>query len=72
MDSLEGMIGAWIGENHGTKKALAKAIGCTPETLNKKLNGKSKITIIDARLLADAMGGDTENRFNEICRLAPM
>ena len=67
MKTLEGLVGAYLAESHTTKKSLADYIGCTPETLNSKLAGRSDLTIRDARKLAAAMNRTVE----EICAVAP-
>ena len=71
IESLEGYVGAWLAETHGTKKSLAQSLGYTTTTLNKKLSGKSKLTVIDARKLANKMGDSDGKLFCEICRIAP-
>ncbi|WP_072500542.1 hypothetical protein [Olsenella phocaeensis] len=70
MNSLEGLVGAWLAEHHATKKWLAGELGCTPETLNRKLCGTSELSVTEARRLAEAMGGDVGILFNSICQFA--
>jgi plasmid maintenance system antidote protein VapI len=61
------MIGAYLAESHTSKKELAEKLGCTPETLNNKLTGRTPLTIKDARNLATAI----DKPIAEICAVAP-
>ncbi|MDU5356763.1 MAG: hypothetical protein E6148_01785 [Atopobium minutum] len=70
MNSLEGLVSGLLAETHTTRKALAANMGCTPETLKNKLNGRAAFTVRDAYVIASTLGGDTEKTFNEVCHLA--
>ena len=67
MKTLEGIVGAYLAESHTTKKALAANLGITPESLNNKLQGRSSLTISEARKLAEAIN----KPIDEICAIAP-
>lgn len=67
MNTLEGMVGAYLAESHTRKQELADAMGCTLVTFNRKLSGESDLSIRDARKLASAMNRDVD----EICAIAP-
>lgn len=67
MESLEGLIGAYLATSHTTKKELAKQLNVTPETLNNKLTGRTALTINEARMIAEVIG----KPLDEVCAVAP-
>lgn len=52
--NLEQIVEDWM-RNH-TKQGLAKQVGCSLVTLNKKLSGESELTFGEAERLAGALG----------------
>ena len=67
METLEGLVGAYLATSHTTKKELAERLNCTPETLNNKLTGRTPLTVKDARNLAAAIN----QPLDEVCAVAP-
>lgn len=67
MNTLEGMVGAYMAETRTKKQELADAMGCSLVTFNRKLSGESELTISEARLLAGAL----HKTLDEICAVAP-
>lgn len=49
-------VGAYIARDGVTRKSIAERLGCTPETLNNKLNGLTQFTLEEAFELADLIG----------------
>lgn len=69
--TLEGYVAALLVDSATTRKELAQAIGCTPETLKKKLTGKSELTVQDASTIARKVSRhDMFDTFDELCKLA--
>ncbi|WP_311436468.1 hypothetical protein [Fannyhessea vaginae] len=69
--TLEGYVAALLVDSSTTRKELAQVLGCTPETLKKKLTGKSELTVQDASVIAKKVSRhDVFDTFDELCRLA--
>ena len=58
MKTLIDLVDDWT-KSH-TKAALAKALGCSGQTLNNKLNGVTELTFSEAEALSGALGVSLE------------
>lgn len=50
-----------IAESNLSKKVIAQKMGITQQALGKKLNGKTKITTVDATRLCDILEISDDN-----------
>lgn len=65
--TLNGLVSGRLRDMHDSKQGLARRMGVTAETLNRRLDGRSPLLVSDARVIADYTGLSVD----EICRLAP-
>ena len=68
METLHGLVAAYLATSHRTKKELAETLTCTPETLNNKLEGRTALTVSEARTIAEFIGVPIDR----VCELAPL
>lgn len=61
MVNFDKLRGALV-EKHITQDALANRLGCTRQSINNKINGKTPLTLRDVVVICEAIDATPETR----------